>query len=79
MRLELARCPPTDSLTIDGVIVADLVVFDTDRVGPELRQAATDLPAAATRLVQHAIGIHATIVNGEPLLVDGEHTGAPVP
>ena len=35
-----------------------------------------DLPAGATRLIQRATGIRATIVGGEVLLEDGEHTGA---
>jgi N-acyl-D-aspartate/D-glutamate deacylase len=56
--------------------VADLVVFDPDTIAPNVPHAATDLPAGAKRLIQHATGVHATVVNGEPLLVDGRHTGA---
>jgi N-acyl-D-aspartate/D-glutamate deacylase len=55
---------------------ADLVVFDPDRVGPELPTAAHDLPAGGVRLKQRARGILATVVNGEILLHRGEHTGA---
>ena len=54
---------------------ADLVVFDPERVAPDLPHADTDLPAGATRLTQTAVGIDATIVNGQVLLRDGEHTG----
>ena len=39
-------------------------------------EVASDLPAGAQRLVQKAHGIAATIVNGEVLLEDGDHTGA---
>jgi N-acyl-D-amino-acid deacylase len=56
--------------------VADLVVFDPDTVAPNIPHAATDLPAGAKRLIQHATGVHATVVGGQTLLIDGEHTGA---
>jgi N-acyl-D-aspartate/D-glutamate deacylase len=35
-----------------------------------------DLPAGARRLRQKATGFHASIVNGQAVLRDGEHTGA---
>jgi N-acyl-D-amino-acid deacylase len=54
---------------------ADLVVFDPDTVAPDIPHADTDLPAGATRLKQTALGITATVVNGEVLLRDGRHTG----
>jgi N-acyl-D-aspartate/D-glutamate deacylase len=54
---------------------ADLVVFDPATVAPDLPHAATDLPAGATRLTQKAVGIDATVVNGQVLLRDGVHTG----
>jgi N-acyl-D-amino-acid deacylase len=54
----------------------DLVVLDPETVGPELPGADNDLPAGGTRLKQRAKGILATVVNGEILLRDGEHTGA---
>jgi N-acyl-D-aspartate/D-glutamate deacylase len=55
---------------------ADLNVIDPDTVAPELPDLATDLPAGATRLVQKAKGIKATITAGQPILLDGEPTGA---
>jgi len=57
-------------------MAADLVVFDPATVAPGLPHAATDLPAGASRLVQKAVGIDATVVNGEVLLRHGEPTGA---
>jgi N-acyl-D-aspartate/D-glutamate deacylase len=57
-------------------MAADLVVFDPDTVGAEMPQVVDDLPAGARRLVQRARGIAATVVNGEVLLRDGQHTGA---
>jgi N-acyl-D-amino-acid deacylase len=56
--------------------VADLVVFDPDRVAPGLPYAVRDLPAGGTRLVQEADGIHATVVGGQTLLRDGKFTEA---
>jgi N-acyl-D-aspartate/D-glutamate deacylase len=56
-------------------MVADLNVFDPDRVGPALAKVVDDLPAGARRLIQRSEGIQATIVAGQPVIVDGEHTG----
>src|SRR5262249_4475498 len=56
--------------------VADVVVFDPDKVAPQMPSLAYDLPAGARRLKQKAQGILATIVNGQVLLRHNEHTGA---
>jgi N-acyl-D-amino-acid deacylase len=56
--------------------VGDLVVFDPERIGPGQPHGASDLPSGAKRLTQKATGIKATVVNGEVLMRDGEHTGA---
>jgi N-acyl-D-amino-acid deacylase len=55
---------------------ADLVVFDEDRVRPQLPTVEQDLPGGARRLVQKADGIAATIVNGVVAIENGEATGA---
>ena len=57
-------------------MAADLVVFDADSIGPRLPEVAHDLPAGARRLKQTADGIKYTVVNGEVLLANNEHTGA---
>ncbi|MGE3356786.1 MAG: amidohydrolase family protein, partial [Acidimicrobiia bacterium] len=57
-------------------LVADLCIFDPDTIAPAMPSVARDLPGGATRLVQKANGIKATVVNGEVLTEDGEHTGA---
>lgn len=57
-------------------LMADLCIFDPDTVAPSMPSVAKDLPGGATRLVQKAQGIKATVVNGEVLTEDGEHTGA---
>ena len=57
-------------------MAADLVIFDPDTVGAELPEVVHDLPSGAKRLKQTAVGIKHTIVNGEILLTDNEHSGA---
>jgi len=54
---------------------ADVIVFDPDTVAPLMPVVKTDLPAGAKRLVQKAEGISITVVNGEILMRNGEHTG----
>ena len=54
---------------------ADLIIFDPDTVAPRMPEVHNDLPAGATRLVQKADGIAATIVNGSVLMRNGEPTG----
>lgn len=56
--------------------VADLAIFDADRVAPKLPVMRQDLPGDAKRLVQKATGFLATVVGGEVVLREGEHTGA---
>jgi N-acyl-D-amino-acid deacylase len=57
-------------------LVADLNVFDPDTVGPAMPTVARDLPAGAPRIVQRATGFRATIVAGQVVHRDGDHTGA---
>ncbi|MBV8358876.1 MAG: amidohydrolase family protein [Deltaproteobacteria bacterium] len=56
--------------------IADVVIFDADKVAPQMPTLVHDLPAGARRLKQKAEGILATIVNGEVVLRNNEHTGA---
>ena len=55
---------------------ADVVVFDLDELGLEPSEEAHDLPGGAMRLKQVSTGILCTIVNGQVLIENGEHTGA---
>jgi N-acyl-D-amino-acid deacylase len=57
-------------------LAADLVVFDPETVGPGVPTSAADLPGGAKRLKQYGTGIRATVVNGQTLMRDNEHTGA---
>jgi len=55
---------------------ADLNVIDLDRLEAGHARLARDFPADTERYVVDATGYVATIVNGEVLLENGEHTGA---
>jgi N-acyl-D-aspartate/D-glutamate deacylase len=57
-------------------LAADLVVFDADTVAALPPVVTHDLPAGEKRLVQKAAGIACTVVNGQMLTTDGEHTGS---
>src|SRR5439155_17743854 len=57
-------------------LVADINVFDPATVGPAMPTLVHDLPGGARRLDQRADRFRATVVAGEVLFRDGEHTGA---
>lgn len=57
-------------------MAADVIVFDPETVGPLAPGEAQDLPGGSARRKQLAQGIAWTLVNGEVLLENGEHTGA---
>lgn len=57
-------------------MVADITMFDPETVGPLSEDTVTDLPAGGWRIRTLPAGIKLTIVNGEVLIEDGEHTGA---
>ncbi|HSV82872.1 MAG TPA: amidohydrolase family protein [Ramlibacter sp.] len=56
--------------------VADLNLFDADRITPGMPTLVSDLPGGARRLMQRTEGIQATVVGGELTIWNGEHTGA---
>ncbi|HSR55589.1 MAG TPA: amidohydrolase family protein, partial [Alphaproteobacteria bacterium] len=55
---------------------ADICVFDPETIAPDLPELVHDLPTGAARILQKAIGIKETIVNGEVLMRGTQHTGA---
>ncbi len=57
-------------------MAADLVVFNPDTVGARMPEMVHDLPAGERRLKQVADGIAHTIVGGQVLLTNNQHTGA---
>ncbi len=56
-------------------LVADLNVFDPERVGPAVPRVVNDLPGGGQRLEQKAEGFAATIVGGRVTIRDGKPTG----
>jgi N-acyl-D-aspartate/D-glutamate deacylase len=57
-------------------LVADLNVFDPATIAPAMPKIVHDLPAGQPRILQKADGIAATLVAGQVVHRDGEHTGA---
>ncbi len=57
-------------------LAADIVIFDPDTVQPGPESIVHDFPGGGWRVKEPAQGIMATIVNGEVLLENDEHTGA---
>jgi N-acyl-D-aspartate/D-glutamate deacylase len=56
-------------------LAADLFVFDPATIDLLPPEKINDLPEGAPRYIQHAKGIHYTIVNGSVLMKNGSHTG----
>jgi N-acyl-D-aspartate/D-glutamate deacylase len=55
---------------------ADVVVFDKDQVGSRPTEIRADLPANGMRLYAEATGIEAVLVNGQPIVEQGQLTGS---
>jgi N-acyl-D-aspartate/D-glutamate deacylase len=55
---------------------ADLNVIRLDRLGVREPEVRHDFPTGARHLVQRADGYVTTVVNGQVVMRDGEHTGA---
>jgi N-acyl-D-aspartate/D-glutamate deacylase len=56
-------------------MAADVFVFDPATIDLLPPEKVEDLPEGAPRFIQHAKGIHYTIVNGSVLMKNGAHTG----
>jgi N-acyl-D-aspartate/D-glutamate deacylase len=56
-------------------LAADVFVFDPAAIDLEKPEQVNDLPEGAPRYIQHARGIHYSIVNGSVLMQNGSHTG----
>ena len=56
--------------------LADVVVFDVERIAKGPTYTRVDLPAGATRLYADAVGVDHVLVNGEVIVRDGVETGA---
>jgi N-acyl-D-aspartate/D-glutamate deacylase len=54
---------------------ADLAVFDPEKINSCAPEWAHDYPAGTKRLIQRAIGMHYTVVNGRVICENGRVTG----
>jgi len=55
--------------------VADINVFDHEKIDAQAPELVQDLPAGGTRLLQKSVGYQATIKNGTVTVSNGELTG----
>jgi N-acyl-D-aspartate/D-glutamate deacylase len=67
-----ALCGLVDRGLVLPGYAADLFVFDPDTVGPDRKEFVHDFPNGAGRWTSRPAGVHATIVNGVPIVIDGE-------
>ena len=65
-----------DRGTLAPGMKADINVLDPARVEERRPEVVRDFPHGKSRLIQRAAGYRATLVNGEVILRDDEHTGA---
>jgi hypothetical protein len=70
-----ALCGFSDRGMVLPGYAADLFVFDPDTVGPDTKKLVHELPGNEARFLARPKGIKATIVNGVPIVVDGDITG----
>jgi N-acyl-D-aspartate/D-glutamate deacylase len=51
------------------------MVFDPETIAPTTKEFVHDLPGGVGRFKAWGRGVHATVVNGTPIVLDGELTG----
>ena len=54
---------------------ADMMIFDEHEIGPVRKEFVRDMPGGAGRYKAYGKGVYATIVNGQPIVLNGELTG----
>ncbi|MET0490306.1 MAG: amidohydrolase family protein, partial [Acidimicrobiales bacterium] len=70
-----ALCGFSDRGMIRPGFAADLMVFDPATIGPAEKGIVHDFPNGEARYVSKPEGVHATIVNGVPIVLDGDLVG----
>jgi N-acyl-D-aspartate/D-glutamate deacylase len=65
-----------DRGTLEVGKAADVVIFDPETVGPLALQTLDDIPGGGTRMTKNARGISWVLVNGVPVIEDGQASGA---
>jgi N-acyl-D-amino-acid deacylase len=53
---------------------ADIMIFDPETIGPWKKEFVHDLPGGVGRVKAWGKGVKATIVNGQPIVLDGQLT-----
>jgi N-acyl-D-aspartate/D-glutamate deacylase len=53
---------------------ADIMIFDPETIGPWKKEFTHDLPGGVGRVKAWGKGVKATIVNGQPIVLDGQLT-----
>ncbi|MBX7160146.1 MAG: amidohydrolase family protein [Acidimicrobiia bacterium] len=53
---------------------ADVMIFDPEAVSPDFKGEVADFPNGSVRFSARPKGVRYTIVNGEPIVIDGELT-----
>jgi N-acyl-D-aspartate/D-glutamate deacylase len=53
---------------------ADIMIFDPETIGPWRKEFARDLPGNVGRFKAWGKGVRATIVNGQPIVIEGKLT-----
>jgi N-acyl-D-aspartate/D-glutamate deacylase len=51
---------------------ADIMIFDPETIGPWKKEFTHDLPGGVGRVKAWGKGVKATIVNGQPIVLDGK-------
>jgi N-acyl-D-aspartate/D-glutamate deacylase len=67
-----ALCGLVDRGLVLAGYAADLFIFDPATVGPDRKEFVHDFPNGAGRWTSRPTGVRATIVNGVPIVLDGE-------
>jgi N-acyl-D-aspartate/D-glutamate deacylase len=75
-QIPASLCGFSDRGQLRPGFAADLMVFDPDTIAPDRKEFVHDFPNGEGRWRSKPKGVQATIVNGVPIVVDGETTGA---
>jgi N-acyl-D-aspartate/D-glutamate deacylase len=67
-----AACQLTGRGLLTHGFAADIMVFDPESISTDYKAFVYDFPNGRGRWVSRPRGVHATIVNGVPIVIDGE-------
>jgi N-acyl-D-aspartate/D-glutamate deacylase len=67
-----ALCGFSDRGMVRPFYAADMFIFDPDEISPDQKEFVHDFPNGEGRWMSRPKGVHATIVNGVPVVLDNE-------